>query len=52
MKKSRFRESQIVAIRKEATAGVTVAEIAKLKRIYIELALENTAIKDLLHRKP
>ena len=25
---------------------------AKLKRMYAELALENAAIKDLLHRKP
>jgi putative transposase len=27
------------------------AENAKLKRMYVDLALENTAIKDLLHRK-
>ena len=88
MKKSRFMHSQIVAILKEAEAGVTVAEIArkqaiskntyfnwksrdagatasdlrrlkepdadnaKLKRMDSELALENTAINDLLHRKP
>ncbi len=28
------------------------AENAKLKRMYTELALENAAIKDILHRKP
>ena len=28
------------------------SENAKLKRMYSELALENTAIKDLLQRKP
>jgi putative transposase len=27
-------------------------ENAKLKRMYAELALENAAIKDVLHRKP
>jgi putative transposase len=27
------------------------AENAKLKRMYTDLALENAAIKDLLHRK-
>ena len=88
MKKSRFSESQIVAILKEGEAGVPIAEIvrqhgisrstyanwksryggasvsdlkrlreleaenAKLKRMYADLALENTAIKDLLQRKP
>lgn len=87
MKKSRFSESQIVAILKEGDAGIAVAEIlrkhgisrntyfnwkkkyagasvpdlkrlkeletenAKLKRMYSEMALENSAIKDLLHRK-
>ena len=87
MKKSRFSESQIVAILKEGEAGVPVpdilrkhgisrntyfnwkkkyagasvpdlkrlkeleAENAKLKRMYSDLALENAAIKDLLHRK-
>ena len=87
MRKSRFTESQIVAILKEGEAGVPVADIlrahgisrptyfnwkskyggasvkdltrlkeleaenAKLKRMYAELALENTAIKDVLSRK-
>ena len=87
MKKSRFTESQIVAVLKEGEAGVPVAEIvrkhgmgrgtyftwrskysgvsvselktmkdleaenAKLKRMYAELARENTAIKDVLSRK-
>ena len=87
MKKSKFTESQIVAILKEGEAGVAVADLcrkhgisaatyynwkskyagvavselkrmkeleaenAKLKRMYAELALENTAIKDVLNRK-
>ena len=87
MKKSKFSESQIVAILKEGEAGIAVAELvrkhgisaatyynwkskyagvevsdlkrmkeletenAKLKRMYAELALENSAIKDVLNRK-
>jgi putative transposase len=87
MRKSRFTESQIVAILQENAAGLPVAEVlrkhgisrptyfnwkakyggasvkelvrlkeleaenAKLKRMYAELALENTAIKDVLSRK-
>ena len=87
MKKSRFTETQIVSILKQADAGVPVkdicrqagisvptyynwkskyggtsvaelkrlkeleAENAKLKRMYAELALENTAIRDVLGRK-
>jgi putative transposase len=87
MKKSRFTESQIVAVLKEGEAGMPVAQLtrnhgisaatyyhwkaryagagvaelkrlreleaenAKLKRMYADLALENTAIKDVLSRK-
>ena len=87
MRKSKFTESQIVAILGEGEAGIPVAEVcrkhgisnglyyqwkskysgvsvnelkrlkqleaenAKLKRMYADLALENTAIKDVLNRK-
>ena len=59
MKKSRFTESQSVAILKEGEAGVAElkrlreleAENAKLKRMYADLALENSAIKEVLSRK-
>jgi putative transposase len=87
MRKSKFSESQIVAILKEGDSGIPVAEIcrkngistalyyqwkckfggvsvnelrrireleaenARLKRMYADLALENTAIKDVLSRK-
>ena len=87
MKKSRFTESQIVAILKEGEAGLAVAQLArkhgisaatyyhwkskyagpgvaelkrlreleaenaKLKRMYADLALENSAIKEVLSRK-
>ena len=87
MRKSKFSESQIVEILKDAEAGVAVADLlrkhgiskatffkwrtkyggasvadvkrlreleqenAKLKRMYADLALENAAIKDVLHRK-
>ena len=87
MRKSKFTESQIVAILAEGESGLAVgnvfrkhginnaiyyqwkskyagvsanelkrikdleAENGKLKRMYAELALENTAIKDVLSRK-
>ena len=87
MKKSRFTESQIVAILKEGEVGLAVAQLArkygisaatyyhwkskyagagvaelkrlreleaenaKLKRMYADLALENSAIKEVLSRK-
>jgi putative transposase len=87
MKKSRFTESQVVAILQEGKAGVAVAQLsrkhgispatyyhwkskyagagvselkrlreleaenAKLKRMYADLALENSAIKEVLNRK-
>ena len=87
MRKSKFTQSQIVAILAEGESGLAVgdvcrkhgisnatyyqwkskyagvsanelkrikdleAENGKLKRMYAELALENTAIKDVLSRK-
>ena len=87
MRKSKFTESQIVAILAEGESGLAVgdvcrkhgisnatyyqwkskyagvsanelkrikdleAENGKLKRMYDELALENTAIRDVLSRK-
>jgi putative transposase len=87
MKKSRFSETQIVSILKEADAGMKVEELCrkhsissatyynwkkkyggmdaseikrlkeleeentKLKRMYADMALENTALKDLIVKK-
>jgi len=87
MRKSKFSESQIVAIPAEGGSGLAVAEIcrkhgisnalyyqwrskyagvsvnelkrirelesenSRLKKMYAELALENTVIKDVLSRK-
>ncbi len=87
MKKSRFTESQILAILTQGESEIPVAEVcrkhgiiaptyyqwkskyagmsflelkrvkeleaetAKLKRMYAALALENTAIKDVLSRR-
>ena len=87
MIKSRFSETQIIAILKEAGAGMKIGELcrkhgisdatyykwkskyggmeesdlkrvreleaenAKLKRMYVDLALENTAMKDLIAKK-
>lgn len=87
MKRTRFSESQIVGILKQADAGIKVkelcrehgiseatyynwkakygglevsdlkrlketeSELAKLKRMYADLALENRALKDLIEKK-
>ena len=87
MKRSKFTETQIVSILKEADAGASVKDVcrrhgisdttfynwksrygglgaselkrlreieeenSKLKKMYAELALENTALKDLIDRK-
>lgn len=87
MRTSKFSETQIVAILKEADAGMKIKELcrkhgisdatyykwkskfggmeasdlkrvreleaenAKLKRMYADLALENTAMKDVIAKK-
>ena len=87
MKRSKYSDTQIVSILREAEAGLPVKEIcrkygissasyynwkskfgglnvselkrnreleaenAKLKRMYADLALENTALKDLIEKK-
>ena len=87
MRKSKFSETQIVAILNEAESGMAVKEVcrkhgissptyykwkakygglgvselkrlkeleaenAKLKRMYADMALENTALKDLIEKK-
>lgn len=87
MRTSRFTDSQIIAILKEADAGMKVKDLcrkhgisdatyykwkskfggmeasdlrrvrelesenAKLKRMYADLALENTAMKDVIAKK-
>ena len=87
MKRSKFTETQILGVLKEADAGATVKDLcrrhgisaatfyqwkskygglqasdlrrmreletenARLKHLYAEAALENKALKDLIHRK-
>ena len=67
MRKSKFSESQIVAILKEGEAGLPVAEVCRKHGISAptyyawkskyagatvsDLALENAAIKDVLAKK-
>lgn len=56
MRKSKFSESQIVAILAEGDSGLPVAQILRKHGIshatyYNLMTLENTAIKDVLGRK-
>ncbi|MCK5563866.1 MAG: hypothetical protein KAJ07_01350 [Planctomycetes bacterium] len=60
MKRSKFNETKMLAILKEAEAGMTVSEIRrmrnleeenkKLKQMYADLSLENNVLKELIEK--